>query len=238
MAQSGSTNRLGPGQSSLGQDVHLCASCATIAHSPEIRLTCINAHPSLLLLLFPLCFLSLYLFVLSPTFCVDASLVTFFGLTNNQTGQQLHKTDVNQSGEIDVKDFELAIEVSAGAGRMRRGVIGAETGAEIKTKTKTNVGRNACNEIQQMPLINMQSDDVYRPEAESLKTTTKASATTTKVTTEVRITTMETNCNNVPWHFFGTGVDFAWNSRANAECLLAFRVACIADKILCKREVI
>lgn len=66
----------------------------------------------------------------------------------------------------------------------------------------------------------MQNDDVYRPEAESLKTTTKARATTTKVTTEVGITTMETNCNNVPWHFFGTGVDFAWNSRANAECLL------------------
>lgn len=105
---------------------------------------------------------------------------------------------MNQSGEIDVKDFELAIEVSAGAGRMSRGIMGAETGAEIKTKTKTNVGRNACNEIQQMPLINMQSDDVYRPEAESLKTTTKARATTTKVTTEVRITTMETNCNNVP----------------------------------------
>lgn len=68
----------------------------------------------------------------------------------------------------------------------------------------------------------MQNDDVYRPEAESLKTTTKARAitTTTKVTAEVRITTMETNCNNVPWHFFGTGVDFAWNSKANTECML------------------
>lgn len=43
--------------------------------------------------------------------------MTFFGLTNNQTGQQLHKTDVNQSGEIDVKDFELAIEVSGRAGQ-------------------------------------------------------------------------------------------------------------------------
>lgn len=61
----------------------------------------------------------------------------------------------------------------------------------------------------------MQNDDVYRPEAESLKTTTKARAitTTTKVTAEVRITTMETNCNNVPWHFFGT-------EHANTECML------------------
>lgn len=98
-----------------------------------IRLFCFFSSPSALSF-------SLYLFVLSPTFCVDASLVTFFGLTNNQTGQQLHKTDVNQSGEIDVKDFELAIEVSAGAGRMRSGIMGAETGTEIKTKTKTNVG--------------------------------------------------------------------------------------------------
>lgn len=105
----------------------------------EIRLTCINAHPSLLLLLFPLCFFSLYLFVLSPTFCVDASLVTFFGLTNNQTGQQLHKTDVNQSGEIDVKDFELAIEVSTGAERMRRGVMGG--GNRRRNK---NQNQNKC----------------------------------------------------------------------------------------------
>lgn len=96
----------------------MCTCAPAVRQSrivPEIRLTCINAHPSLLLLLFPL-YPTLCLFVLSLRFCVDASLVTFFGLTNNQTGQQMHKTDVNQSGEIDVKDFELAIEVSRGAG--------------------------------------------------------------------------------------------------------------------------
>lgn len=64
-----------------------------------------------------------------------------------------------------------------------------EIAPKIKAETKTNVGK-CCNEIQQMPQINMQNDDVYRPKAESLKTT---KATITRET----ITTMA-NYNNVP----------------------------------------